>query len=396
MTLTAIDCQSFAGGFSYGVVKAGFEVIAKREYPGAFGAAAMEGNRHLLGSSWKLEDTDPGSWSPRTADLVFGNPPCSGFSARSVSIRGRQEDGSIGLVKFRGVESVANQCMWGLVEYAAKCDPKIVIFESVQGAFRKGSDLMLQLRTRLEDLTGQAWSLYHVLHNVSDLGGAQLRPRYFWVASRIPFGVTLPKIDYRTTVRDRIGDLENVPLGSMDGHVIDESPQELRIRELATKLDWLPGETSGHVYARAIEQGIQLELWDEPLVSDKGTTQFAPKRLDYDKPSRVLAGDAYQKMVHPVLPRTLTHREIARLSGFPDDWSCAPYMQKKGNSFWWGKGICVEAGEWIAKAAYDAIMGEPHDYEGEHVGPGEFLIDAQLKDTDITNETPLFDLVGAN
>lgn len=375
--LRALDCQSYAGGFALGVVRAGFDLIGKREQPGWFGVPAMQGNMTLLGSEWEAESTPAGQWTPIKTDLLFGNPPCSGFSQRSASVRGRREDGTVGLIEYRGIDSAANSCMWDLVGFAAKCDPQIVIFESVQGAFRKGLQLMRDLRADLETRTGQQWTLTHVLHNVSHLGGAQLRPRYFWVASRVPFGINALPAAEPVTVRDRIQDLENVPLGSVDGHVIDDSPQERRIHELASKVEWNAHEMSGHAYARAIEQGIELEHWSEPLVSDKGTTQFAPRRLAYDDPSRVLAGDAPQKMVHPTLPRTLTHREIARLSGFPDDWSCAPYLVKKSNSYWWGKGICVEAGQWIAAAARDALNGSPQTYRGEQIGDREFLIDSK-------------------
>lgn len=390
--LTAIDCQSFAGGFSLGIVQTGFELIAKREYPGGFGSPAMEGNRHLLGSKWELEASDPAAWTPMKADLVFGNPPCSGFSNRSVMVRGILQDGTFGNMQIRGADSKINECMWALIEYAAECDPQLVIFESVQGAYQKGRDLMKDLRNHLEELTGETWDLYHVLHNVKDLYGAQVRPRYFFVAARIPFGID-PVFSYETTVRDRIGDLENVPLGSIEGHDIEDSPRYRRINELATKSVWLEGETSGHAYARAIQAGVALDLWDEDLVSDKGTTQFAPKRLKYDTPSRVLAGDALSIAVHPTLPRTLTHREVARLSGFPDDWKCAPYQEKQTNSCWWGKGITLEASRWISKAAHDAISGSPQQFRGQEIGDREYLINAS--DPDSINITqPLFDLKG--
>jgi len=389
---TAIDCQSFAGGFSLGIVQTGFELIAKREYPGGFGSQAMESNRHLLGSGWSLEATEPANWTPMKADLVFGNPPCSGFSNRSVMVRGILEDGTFGNLNFRGADSAINDCMWSFVQYAAECNPKLVIFESVQGAYQKGRDLMNDLRQELEALTGETWDLYHVLHNVKDLNGAQVRPRYFFVAAKIPFGID-PIFSYETTVRARIGDLENVPLGSIEGHDIEDSPRYQRIKELASKVDWFEGETSGHAYQRAIQSGIQLELWDEDLVSDKGTTQFAPKRLKYDSPSRVMAGDALSTAVHPTLPRTLTHREIARLTGFPDDWKCEPYQEKRSNSSWWGKGITLEASRWISKAAFDAITGSPQQFRGEEIGDREFLINAS--DPEVINKTqPLFDLKG--
>jgi site-specific DNA-cytosine methylase len=255
MTFTAIDCQSYAGGFALGVVQAGFKLAGKREQAGAFGVPAMEANRHLLGTEWIAEDGPADTWTPVKVDLLFGNPPCSGFSNRSAMVRGKLDNGEIGRVQYRGVDSVANSCMWDLVGFAAKCDPQIVIFESVQGAYQKGRSLMQALRTDLEKRTGQDWTLYHVLHNVSDLGGAQVRLRYFWVASRIPFGV-LPLHTEPTTVQDRIGDLETVELGSMDGHVITETAQTRRINELAAAVTWKPDETSGEAYARAVEENI--------------------------------------------------------------------------------------------------------------------------------------------
>jgi len=380
--MKAVDCQSFAGGFALGVVQAGFELVAKREYPGAFGVAAMEANRHLLGTSWETESADPETWTPVKADLVFGNPPCSGFSQRS-AVRGKLDDGSMGWVKFRGIDSEANKCMWALIEYAAKCDPEIVVFESVQGAFRTGRSLMQDLRARLEELTDTEWNLHHVLHNVADLGGAQVRPRYFWVASRIPFGIRISEPIVRATVRDRIGSLSDIPLDSLDGHVIDDSAQERRIHDFASTGEWGEDEMSGDVIRRVEETGSTFESWNGPFVTDRGTTQFAPRHLAWDKPSRVLTGDAPWKIVHPEHPRTLTHREIATLTGFPVEWTCEPYTRKKANSYWWGKGICVEAGQWIATQAYNALEGSPGEYSGEDIGDREFLIDASKISVDV-------------
>src|ERR1035437_767860 len=59
MTLDAIDCQGFAGGFTLGAVQAGFRLVGKREHPGAFGVASCEANRHLLGNDWQTEVSEP-------------------------------------------------------------------------------------------------------------------------------------------------------------------------------------------------------------------------------------------------------------------------------------------------------------------------------------------------
>lgn len=75
--LKAIDCMSFAGGFTLGMVQAGFKLVGKREMKGGFGVANCEANRHLLGYDWQAQACDPKDWQVVPAEVVFGNPPCS-------------------------------------------------------------------------------------------------------------------------------------------------------------------------------------------------------------------------------------------------------------------------------------------------------------------------------
>src|SRR5688572_10802400 len=189
---TAMDAYGFAGGFTMGVVQAGFELRGKRE-ASEFGIPACEANRHLLGDNWEAQQGDPAQWVPEDVDLVFGNPPCSGFSLMSVAAAtvegdtGRRRD-------YRGVHAPVNACMWNFTNFAAKCNPDIAIFESVTGAAKLGLPLMRDLRSNLEEKTSDRWDLYHVIHDAASVGGAALCRRYFWVASRIPFGIELPEV----------------------------------------------------------------------------------------------------------------------------------------------------------------------------------------------------------
>lgn len=75
--MRAVDVLGFAGGFTLGVVQAGFELVGKREMKGGFGVANCEANRALLGNGWKSQAVDPAEWEVLPAELVFGNPPCS-------------------------------------------------------------------------------------------------------------------------------------------------------------------------------------------------------------------------------------------------------------------------------------------------------------------------------
>ena len=175
--MRAVDVHGFGGGFTLGTVRAGFELVGKMSRGVGFGVLNCLANRDLIGYGWDAQSDDPWKWEPiDDVQLVFGNPPCSGFSTLSPK-------------HFRGVSSSINDCMWELVRYAAKVAPNIVIFESVQQAYTQGRSLMNALHQELVETTGKPYKLYHVLHNNASVGGCSIRKRYFWVASLVPFGV---------------------------------------------------------------------------------------------------------------------------------------------------------------------------------------------------------------
>lgn len=391
MVYTAIDCQGFAGGFTLGVVQAGFELVAKREMRGGFGVANCEAQRHLLGRRWTSEAVDPSEWTVPSggADLVFGNPPCSGFSVLSSKA-------------FRGVDSKINACMWAFVEYAARVRPQIAIFESVQLAYTSGHSLMRALHARLEELTGETWTLYHVLHNAYSVGGPAQRRRYFWVASRVPFGIERPRVRRLPLHGEVIGDLIAQPeawsslhyvdepnwytrrlrssTGTVDGHVAIDNPNTRRTRELLDGTEWRPGEHAQAVTRRYFdERGDLPPGWSHLVDKLKGQDFFqgynTPTMWDPEKPSRVITGAGLLNGVHWINRRTFTHREAARILGFPDDWLIEPLRSVSGLFMTWGKGITVDCGRWIATWAKRALDEEPGLYSGEQVGEREFEID---------------------
>jgi len=353
--LTAVDCQSFAGGFAYGVVKSGFKLLAKREQKGAFGTAVMEGNRQVLGLDWQAQDGPADTWTPVRADLVFGNPPCSGFSRLTTTSRDQEW------------LDEQKSCMYDFANYAAKCRPRIAVFESVQAAYHDGRELMLHLRDLLEQGTGEQYTLYHVLHDVADLGGSQNRPRYFWVASSVPFGVTVTRREPKT-LRQTIGDLEHLELGAIEGHHPLPAPRGVRLGKLAELGDWAEGERANVVGDRHPE--MPLDANDKRV---KGS--YTAVRLRYDAVCKVIVGDAPERFVHPTQPRVLTLREVARITGFGDDWQVAPYTSPQSRSRWFGKGITAQAGTWIATMAREALLGQPRPHQGTLIGDREYLID---------------------
>lgn len=208
MSVDAIDCQGLGGGMTLGFVQAGAHIVGKMEQTGSdVFMHVVDANRALIGDDW--EGTfGSDHWLPRKVPLVFGNPPCSGFSMMSVRAGGR--GGTRG--DYRGPQASINSCMWDLVSYAAQCRAEVVVMESVPSA---GSDtgkaagrgLMRALRDHMETLTGHQYYLTHVFHNGLRLGGSSERRRYFMVLSRAPFSVSVPAVERMPTLGEVIGDL---------------------------------------------------------------------------------------------------------------------------------------------------------------------------------------------
>lgn len=387
----AVDCQGFAGGFTLGMVQAGFTLVGKREMQGGFGVANCEANRALLGNGWRSESVDPSQWTPVPADVVFGNPPCSGFSVMSAR-------------DFRGADSKINHCMWAFVAYAASVRPQIAVFESVQNAYTSptGHELMRKLRVQLAESTGERWSLHHVRHNAIAVGGAAVRRRYFWLASRIPFGVERDAPRRFPRLVDVIGDLHNLAptwqaqpyrapgswwsnsrrstSGAVDGHMGLNNPLTRRMADLMDGVEWKPGMAIGEVARSYWEKHGKLpDSWQttaEKLVKNDFFMGFTtPVRWHGDRYGRVVTGGGLHNIVHPFLDRTITHRECARILGFPDDWRILPLRGLSGLNLTWGKGISVDCGRWIGRWIKAALDGAPGSYAGEPIGDDEYDID---------------------
>lgn len=389
MTLRAIDCQGFAGGMTLGVVQSGWTLVGKRELPGGFGAANCLANRHLLGDTWDYEEGPWESWSAPGAEMVFGNPPCSGFSVLSSK-------------EFRGMESKINACMHALIDYAVKVKPEIVVMESVTQAFTQGLPLMQHLRDKLEMGLDEAWYMTHVKHNALSHGGAAMRKRYFLVLSRAPFGVEYPEPRKTPTLNDVIGDLQHLPLtmkpqryddtpvswwaqpklsksGWVDGQVGLENLGSRRISQLLERDPWPEGDDIHAVAKRIYSDTCDLPMWapekvEKLVANDFNFGFYSPHRWKGGNHARVITGGAMSVVVHPTQPRLLTHRESARIMGFPDDWLIEP-IKTKGLHATWGKGVTVESGRWIAEWAKKCVEGNPGSYRGEVIGDDERLID---------------------
>lgn len=399
----AVDALGFAGGMTLGIVQSGLELVGKRELPGGFGVPNCEANRHLLGDNWKTEVSDARDWSPVSAELLFGNPPCSGFSPMTDN-------------KHRGIDSKINKCMWEFIAYGAKVRPQVIVMESVRQAYTLGRPLMQTLRTKLEERTGLRYDQYHVMQDALELGGAARRPRYFMVLSQIPFGVEYPYVPRFPLLRDVWSDLRDHPLTweqqpyrrpatwwsakargtntTFDGHQTHVGLPIRRALDLYEMVSsnggwpagWSIGRVAEHCYRST---GKLPDSWTHmipKLIKKDFHMGFASiTRWDPNKFGRVIMGSALDMVLHPWEARTITHREAARVMGFPDDWRILPLRRHSGLRATWGKGVSVQCGKWIGEQVVASLDGSPPPFHGVEIGDREWLVE---KDYEPSRDRP--------
>lgn len=385
---TAVSFHGFAGAFAVALWEQGIRLKAVVE-PGGFGVQAIEANRAKLGFDGPIYTSSVFDDIPIVdADILVGNPPCSGFSTLNPGKAGSAKN-------FRGSASPINDCMWAFVRYAARMNqgrgPLIAAFESVQQAGTQGKELMEQLAEHLRSETGEPFVLHHLFMSGASVGSAQVRRRYFWVASRIPFGIESPNPQRVVTYQDAIGDLVNVPI---DGHChkildrptwwsnalrsIDETDGfetgsgtwESRLKPLFAS-GWAPGENHRPVFQRLHATGHQFKGWtDRSIEREVENIGYSTiMRIRPDEPGRVITGAGGAAYAHYSEDRTLTVRETARLMGFPDwfDWGFA----KPQRAFLFlGKQVPVQSWSWLSSWIHAALTGEPGRWTGYQVEDG--------------------------
>lgn len=385
-----VDCQGLAGAWTLGTVGPKgigtdrFRLVARKSLPGGFGDEVVEANRHLLRGNWESEIGDSDSWEPVVGvAFLSGTPPCSGFSLLNSSKKANA----------RGPDAAINSCMKELARYAGGCTgadglpgPEVVSFESVQGAYKEGRELMLILRDIISTRTRIPYTLSHVLMSGSSVGAAQMRHRYYPVFHRIPFGCDAPEPQRVVTYEDAIGDLQGLDLKWEDQYLRrkpatwatrlrrSDSRADAHVVVENAKLDkflgdlmpfWEAGEDvteparryRGHHGVLPEAFTAKPKNWD--YQHDRPGGWHHPTRIRPDKPGYVITGAGSTQFVHWSEDRLLTVRELSRLMGYPDSWSWSMARHPGHAGMWIGKCCPVDSGRWISGWVAKALDESP-------------------------------------
>lgn len=321
--LTAVDLYSGIGGFSLGARAAGVNVIRAFDhdekhvdiYNKNFGAG-------------KCLVRDLGAISPddflksvgqKKVDIVYGGPPCQGFSQAGK----------------RKLDDVRNNHLIKFTELASLLSPKIIIAENVMGLLtEKFSNHVEEFFAKLKS-NGYLYSAV-IRVDAQDFGVPQRRKRVLLVGCKKEsklkeFSEQLKRqtTNKKNYIKDAIFDLADKELSNenkqLDGRKFTKYVREIN-QTFGSTVHFKDRSVSGFQYTNHSKAVVE-RFGDTPPGQSEPISRYY--RLHWEKVSSTLrAGTPSSRgqfmavrPIHPTLPRVISVREAARIHSFPDNFS---------------------------------------------------------------------------
>ena len=333
--LRGIDLFAGAGGMSTGAASAGVRLLAAVELRAdacQTYAVNHPGVEVINADIRTLATVDVARGKDEL--VVFGGPPCQGFSTSNQRTRVPE-----------------NPRNWLFVEFIRIVDavgPDWVVFENVAGILQTdGGSFVKNLQKRLSNL---GYRLSSGILNAADWGVPQRRSRYFTIGCRHATPPDIVPSSHTTsvpTVADALSDLPSLS----NGAVKDDLPYpRLAVAPYARQLRGELTHCSGHLVSTNTKVVIERYLhipqggnWrdiPENLMGSYADRRRCHtgiyRRLAEGEPSTVIGNFRKNMLVHPTEHRGLSVREAARLQSFPDSYvfkgSIGIQQQQVGNA----------------------------------------------------------------
>ena len=311
MPITAIDLFSGCGGLSFGFESAGIKTeIAVDNWPDALKTFS----KNHPSSRTELFDLGAKTLKPifntlNEAEIVFGGPPCQGFS-----ISGKRDP-----------NDPRNKLYRGFFQVVAEVRPRVFVMENVPNlASMDGGRLIQEIENDFKSL---GYNLNRKILLASDFGVPQNRKRLILVGTlsekifEFPQGTT-SLAEEKVTCRDALSDLPEYSL--TDGSMYEIKPQS-RYQEIMR-------ESSIGIFNHTITQHSEQTIRIINLVPDGGNYKDLPgelqttrkvniawTRYSSKKPSLTI-DTGHRHHFHYSFNRIPTVRESARLQSFPDSF----------------------------------------------------------------------------
>lgn len=338
-----IDLFSGVGGLSLGFEQAGFDVMAAVEYD-PIHAAAHAFNftecavlaRSVVGLTG-IEIRRVANIGDKRVDVVFGGPPCQGFS----------------LIGQRVLDDPRNSLVREFVRIVRELDANYFVFENVKGltvgAHRRFLEELIEEFRTIGYNVRLPW---RVLNAVS-YGTPQVRERLILMGAK--HGLKLPDYPIATTARSGSdAALAGLALGPTCADALGDVP-DAESFETLREVDHVRTESWGKPSSYAAEMRCTTAAawhlgyrrkWDPQMLTASTRsdhTEISRRRFSATEAGEVEPISRFLKLapagvcntlragsdaargaftsprpIHYLYPRCITVREMARLHGFPD------------------------------------------------------------------------------
>jgi DNA (cytosine-5)-methyltransferase 1 len=346
--LVGIDLFAGAGGMSLGAISAGIKIqMAVEIDPHAAATYAHNHPRARLYQQDIRTLREIGFDDRNKQTIIFGGPPCKGFSTSNQRTRNR--------------DNPTNHLYKEFLRVVKRVLPDWVVFENVKGILETEEGMFLDII--LDSLTSYRYRVNWGVLNAADFGVPQNRSRLFIVGSRQGTRIELPQptMQDKITVAQAISDLPRLPNGAskcrMEYRASGSSQYSIRMRgslkeccnHLVTRSADYIIERYRHVPPGGNWEDIPAKLLHHSA-DRSGCHTGIYHRLDPKKPSRVIGNYRKDLVIHPRQNRGLSVREAARLQSFPDSF------QFRGSIGFQQEQVGNAVPPLLAKAVFDIIV----------------------------------------
>ena len=295
-----IDLFCGAGGFTLGFLQAGFRPVfaVDNDGPCVDTYQSNFGDHVLLSPAEKIAEFP-------TADVVIGGPPCQGFSNLGSHIP----------------DDPRNQLWRQFLRCVATVKPLVFVMENVPPLLNSEEYACFK---RLAECKPFGYRIEGRILNSANYGVAQRRRRTIIIGSRLGaplfpepthFNAERPPLDLNgqrpwVGIKEVIGDLPLDPDGR-NWHIGRNPTEKSR-------------ERYKHIPPGGNRWNLPVELMPDCWIrkTQGGTDLFG--RLEWDKPALTIRTEFFKpekgRYLHPEADRPITHREAARIQGFPDNF----------------------------------------------------------------------------
>lgn len=346
MELKALGAYVFAGGFSLGMLEAGFDVIGQLEMSDC--QLGVEAAKCMFDVRVASVERQREFMEGLKFDVLYGNPPCVAYAGTGAH-RGTLDERMCHLRAF-------------VYELAMVVQPTVWTWELVPSIWTKDRAWLDAMAFRASRL---GYQCYVFLTSSAAHGGFQDRRRFHFVASKMKldfdgvYAAEPPERRGSRTLGDALRIVQEARVEALS-HQYGISTSDLnRLGLLLNDETTYTGaftsifsHTAPGMHLGDLPNSILREHYrpNKMAWSGNGRPGFAHTRGRFDRPCPNILGG--HTVVHPTEDRYLTPRECATVMGYPVNYRFSPGSTAYAEI---GRGLCTHNAAFLGRVIHDGL-----------------------------------------